>query len=569
MSDSVSDSIEEVPTASAAPRKPKKKRAAKKKNDFFTVKRQYIKNEATGKREHVRTDLRFEESPLTNHLRDITEDDEFYSDEPYINSRTLLPNLNIFRQSIAHVVGMAELVKFLEKEFKHEVDIIDTMIETGIVSYDGLSFLYKKGDKVYTIDNDEIVAGEILKVRYLNSYFFSAFEITINVITSDGTSFIADTEKVNIMSYDKPKKLEELDVCPMTDKMLDKLTERGRLYQKIALGSNYQHYDGNLYYREWWKVHIFKAQGRVMVDNYNFARVNPEYNRYSRNERQVTFKMIPENKLYMAKPWVFGFSFLAKKWGEIAVSKISDVKFDDKAFDQLVLDKDRKHLIRSLVEHSHESFSDIITGKGGGCIFLLHGAPGTGKTLTAESIAELLHRPLYSVSVGELGVHPDDLEERLRQILDMAMAWDAVILIDEADIFLEQRTEDDLERNAMVAIFLRLLEYHQGVLFLTTNRVKVFDAAFFSRISVCLNYQDLDTDDRIQVWTNLLQAAKVPFNSTEIGKLADFELNGRQIKNVIRLSESLAKSDDISVTLKHFVNTINITGQFQKQHDLA
>jgi len=88
----------------------------------------------------------------------------------------------------------------------------------------------------------------------------------------------------------------------------------------------------------------------------------------------------------------------------------------------------------------------------------LHGPPGTGKTLTAEAIAELLKRPLYSVSVGELGTTVEKLEEKLREILEVAHLWNAVILLDEADIFLEKRSDNDIHRNAMVGIFLRLLE---------------------------------------------------------------------------------------------------------------
>lgn len=58
------------------------------------------------------------------------------------------------------------------------------------------------------------------------------------------------------------------------------------------------------------------------------------------------------------------------------------------------------------------------------------------------------------------------------------------MLLDEADVFLERRVNNDIKRNAMVGVFLRLLEYHQGILFLTTNRVSTFDDAFNSRISV-------------------------------------------------------------------------------------
>ena len=68
--------------------------------------------------------------------------------------------------------------------------------------------------------------------------------------------------------------------------------------------------------------------------------------------------------------------------------------------------------------------------------------------------------------------------------LQLATSWNAVLLIDEADVFLEKRGTADLMRNSLVATFLRLLEYHSGMLFLTTNRVKAFDEAFLSRVSV-------------------------------------------------------------------------------------
>lgn len=123
-----------------------------------------------------------------------------------------------------------------------------------------------------------------------------------------------------------------------------------------------------------------------------------------------------------------------------------------------MLAPERKVLIKSLVKNYQGSFKDIIGGKGGGCIFLLHGPPGTGKTLTAEAISELLRKPLYSVTVGELGTTINELEDKLRNILEVACYWDAVILLDEADIFLEQRSDNDIHRNAMVGIFLRLLE---------------------------------------------------------------------------------------------------------------
>jgi len=104
---------------------------------------------------------------------------------------------------------------------------------------------------------------------------------------------------------------------------------------------------------------------------------------------------------------------------------------------------------------------------------VLHGPPGTGKTLTAEGISELLRCPLYMVSAGELGTDSRFLETELQRILDICHAWGAILLLDEADVFLEKRNMQDIHRNALVSIFLRQLEYFQGILFLTTNRVQV------------------------------------------------------------------------------------------------
>jgi AAA+ superfamily predicted ATPase len=67
-----------------------------------------------------------------------------------------------------------------------------------------------------------------------------------------------------------------------------------------------------------------------------------------------------------------------------------------------------------------------------------------------------------------------------------------------SQIFLERRSDIDVLRNAMVGVFLRKLEYHQGVLFLTTNRVKAFDPAFNSRINVAIRYHDLTKEARGQ-----------------------------------------------------------------------
>jgi SpoVK/Ycf46/Vps4 family AAA+-type ATPase len=247
-----------------------------------------------------------------------------------------------------------------------------------------------------------------------------------------------------------------------------------------------------------------------------------------------------EEELLIASPVVLGFAFSEKLWLEFSISGISDIDWNEDAFDSLVLPDNQKSIVKALVE-SHtfraaQNIDDVIQGKGKGLVAVLHGPPGTGKTLTAEGIAELLKRPLYMVSAGELGTDSRTLEAELNKILDIAHSWGAVLLLDEADIFLEKRTIQDIHRNALVSIFLRLLEYFQGILFLTTNRVETFDDAFQSRIHVALRYGDLTTKAKRSVWKMFLEKVQAKegvqtakFTDKDFDALARHNLNGRQV----------------------------------------
>jgi hypothetical protein len=94
---------------------------------------------------------------------------------------------------------------------------------------------------------------------------------------------------------------------------------------------------------------------------------------------------------------------------------------------------------------------DVIQGKGRGVVILLHGAPGVGKTCTAEAVASENEKPLFPITCGDLGVSPQTVEKTLKDIFRYAHLWDCVLLLDEADVFLTQRDRTDVERNALVS----------------------------------------------------------------------------------------------------------------------
>lgn len=135
-------------------------------------------------------------------------------------------------------------------------------------------------------------------------------------------------------------------------------------------------------------------------------------------------------------------------------------------FDDVVMNKDNKRLLLALVsqhpsgkalrggsKNKNDTImqADLVKGKGQGLVILLHGPPGVGKTLTAETIAVHTRRPLYAITCGDIGQSPTEIEANLERHFDLAHKWGCVLLLDEADVFLAERAVGDIKRNAMVS----------------------------------------------------------------------------------------------------------------------
>lgn len=507
------------------------------------------------------------DSKLHDSLLDITNDEQFYNDEV-----TMTP-LQLF-QYVAQINGRVEsgneslmpLALILSDCFKEKNNQYEKMSKDGKITFDHLVRLFPIGIQfVAYAEEGQLVGSVVHNATVRSGMMGEKYLIVTGMFTfSDGKNFIQKRKEFAISEFSGLKHIDTLPVRPMTPTEHEYLTNRGRIFLKHGLGVHYLAYNATMFYESMYGNVHFNAHGRIMVDKIGYNVVNPNdidnmnHRFQHEGEKHQTFTEIPDDALYLAWPFFKGFSFTAKRWGNIFVEKLEEIHFDDNAFNYLVLDENKKRIAKSLVVHSGKSFTDIISGKSGGCIFLLHGPPGTGKTLTCEAIAELLHRPLYSITVGELGTTPETLEKKLTQILEMTKSWNAVILIDEADIFLEKRTENDIQRNAMVGIFLRLLERHLGVMFLTTNRANSIDEAFRSRISVVFHYNTLDISMRRQIWINLLSASQCSLSLDDVNSLSTYEINGRQIKNAIRMAQSLAMSDNLIMNINHLHEVIKL-----------
>lgn len=286
-----------------------------------------------------------------------------------------------------------------------------------------------------------------------------------------------------------------------------------------------------------------------------------------------------EEELLIASPVVLGFAFSEKYWLEFSLSGIEEIKWNAEAFDSLVLPDKIKQNLKGLVSshrfNAAKTIDDVIQGKGKGLNVVLHGPPGVGKTLTGESIAEYLKCPLYAVSAGELGTNSRSLEQDLNRIMDITHSWGAILLLDEADVFLEARQPHDIHRNSLVSVFLRLTEYYQGILFLTTNRVETFDEAFQSRIHMGIRYENLQPKARKKIWQHHVgkveamtekesgEKAVKRFTEADFDELSKRNMNGRQIKNTVKTSQSIALAEKEAFSMEHVKRVLEVAEAFE------
>ncbi|KAA6412652.1 MAG: hypothetical protein FRX48_03644 [Lasallia pustulata] len=293
---------------------------------------------------------------------------------------------------------------------------------------------------------------------------------------------------------------------------------------------------------------------------------------------------------------VWGYVLRSRKWVILDVSIIRNINERGSGFDSLVLPQGHRETLLALVQtHSkgkkleigprtESQQMDLVRGKRKGLIILLHGEPGVGKSSTAESVAEYTRRPLFQVTCGDIGDSADEVEKRLENHFQLAHKWGCVMLLHEADVFLEARSKTDLKRNAVVSVFLRVLEYYSGILFLTTNRVGAFDQAFRSRIHMSLLYPKIGEDATTKIWEmnidralenwgdKLLLEEKdrkeiLKFASKHYKELVKSEntWNGRQIRNAFQTAIALAEWDAYQAQLKYKFPTMP-TPRLEHEH---
>jgi SpoVK/Ycf46/Vps4 family AAA+-type ATPase len=173
--------------------------------------------------------------------------------------------------------------------------------------------------------------------------------------------------------------------------------------------------------------------------------------------------------------------------------------------------------------------------------------------LTAEVYAEIIERPLYRVHSGQLGLSVAAMEGALKQALMRAQRWGAVMLIDEADVYIKRR-DDDITMNAVVGIFLRVLEYFNGLLFLTTNRIDDIDEAIVSRCIALIKFHPPNDEARRKIWAVMTEQFGLAVDAALLDDLvvAFPTASGRDIKGLAKLVAKYCHHRKVPPTLDVF-----------------
>ncbi|KAL8720213.1 MAG: hypothetical protein Q9181_007947 [Wetmoreana brouardii] len=387
------------------------------------------------------------------------------------------------------------------------------------------------------------------------------------------------------------------------------LIVRGKRFRRLCRESMYerQHtYDGELLYETYEGKHQ-TTKGDVMIDFTAYNRYSPSGSggaigslyptRITACKCQLCFDEesncvqwmrrfaedaagndpANEDSNYLLLPArLLGYCFNIKAWAQFHLNRVGPIETPnaDKLMQKLIFPEESegvKEDLKNLIEQHGSTklplIVDPVEGKGAGLVVLLHGPPGVGKTLTAEILAKCAGKPLYHVGASDIGLDPQVAEITLRRMFELAERWGAVLLIDEADVFIDSRGtkgEADLSKNALVSVMLRVLEYFKGILIMTTNRVMTFDVAMLSRCHYAVHFKSLTLQQEKDIWQGYVRqltdqnSSKKPEIEAWVKQITKkrTRLSGREIRNVFTTAQTLAQAEPSKKLMKKHLERV-------------
>ena len=200
---------------------------------------------------------------------------------------------------------------------------------------------------------------------------------------------------------------------------------------------------------------------------------------------------------------------------------------------------------------------------------IFYGHPGTGKTMTAVSLAKTLKRPILSFDCSKiLSMYIGESEKNVRKIFDdfkilsKRAKVEPILLLNEADQFLSSRSQGngssaDKMHNQMQNIFLEQIEKFDGILIATTNLLDNIDKAFSRRFNYKIEFKKPGKKQRLRLWQYMLPENADYEENFELSELAKYDLTGGQINLIVKnTAYRVAVRDESLFTMKDFIEEI-------------
>ncbi|MBN2118653.1 MAG: ATP-binding protein [Anaerolineales bacterium] len=197
------------------------------------------------------------------------------------------------------------------------------------------------------------------------------------------------------------------------------------------------------------------------------------------------------------------------------------------------------------------------SARGLGISALFAGVSGTGKTMSAEVLANELGLELYRIDLSQvISKYIGETEKNLRRVFDAAEESSAVLLFDEADALFGKRSEvkdsHDRYANIEVSYLLQRMEEYRGLAILTTNMKEALDQAFLRRIRFVIQFPFPDINQRSEIWKRAFPS-QTPTEGLDVYRLAKLNVTGGNIRNIALHAAFLAADSNQPVRMDHLL----------------
>ncbi|KAJ4154773.1 hypothetical protein LMH87_000052 [Akanthomyces muscarius] len=335
---------------------------------------------------------------------------------------------------------------------------------------------------------------------------------------------------------------------------------------------------------------MYPVNSRFIIDHNTFGAYHPDHitcdslqdrlGRFDRWPERVPYTAnLSKEQLILLPPGIHAFYMQNKTWVHLIPSQIRPVCWNKVGFEQVMLPSRTKNMVKGLVmmrnsrSKSGSSVGEVglapqstsIGGKGNGLAMLFHGGAGTGKTFTADSVAEVAEMPLLRFNYETISASLESTMKILQWAFKLGERWNCILVLDDVEAY-QEHLSAEIECLSANNRLRKAVESHRGIVILTSKNTRPFDQSFRSRFQLAVHFPSLEPLSRQSIWHNSLDnirtsTQQVDYDgiSANMEELSMHELNGWQIHNALAMARSLALYDEEVLTWNRLKEAVEVT----------